>query len=133
MITDLNNVNILPFDYVVGSGALAGNAVGVSTLSLQADSKFELWGIHSSCTSDADTDFIPNGWKATIQDMSTGRLLSNSDVPQRVLTPAPSGGWRFPRPVIFPPSANLQFTFTELSGSTNTITLVLRGYKLFNF
>lgn len=133
MLTDLNNVNILPFDYVVSSGALTGSGNGVATLALQADSKFELWGIHSSATSDADTDFIPNGWTVIIQDMSTGRQMSSSNVPQRVLTPAPSGGWRYPRPIVFPPSANLQFTFTDTSTSTNTITLVLRGYKLFNF
>lgn len=130
-MNDIRNNKILPFDYVVVSAALTANAAGVSTLTLQADSWFELHGYFGSCTEDLDTDFMPNNFSVQISDQSTGRFLSSARVPQRAIGAPANGGLLLLVPVAFPPNATLTFDFLNLTANTNTVTLTLRGIKNF--
>lgn len=119
----------LPFDYLVSSGALTANASGVQSLTLQPDSWFELCVVAGSCTEDLDTDFMPNNFSFQITDQGTGRLLSNARIPERI--GAPYHGYRLLSPVSFAPNTTLLFEFLNLTANTNTVSLVLHGYKNF--
>ena len=137
-MNELQAKNKLPFFYLVSSGALNANASGQVTLVLQTDSFFELVSLGASCTMDTTRSdgaalanpFSPNNFSVQITDLSTGRQLSNARIPQRVITP--QRGFYFPQPILFTPSSNLLFDFLDVSGATNTISLVLQGYKVFN-
>src|SRR5262245_13470830 len=124
---------MIPFWYLVNSGALAASTSGITTLTLQADSSFELHWIQASSDQDAATDVMPNNFSVQISDQSTGRLLSNARIPQRIFCGPANGGFvRQMRPITFPPQANLQFDFLNLvTDDTTNVTLVLGGYKIF--
>jgi hypothetical protein len=122
---------IIPFDYLVSSGSIANAASIVTTLTLQADSAFELHWIFGTSSEDADTDFMPNNFEVKISDQATGRELSNARIPQRCFCgPANGGVFRMLRPICFAPNTNLQFDWLNVSGQTATARLVLRGLKL---
>jgi len=124
--------NILPFDYLVSSGALAISGTALVNLTLAQDSWFELHVIAGSSTLDAATDFMPNNYSCQITDQSTGRQFANARIPERVLSSPANGGMRLLRPVQFAPSATIQFDFLNLSAaSTNTVSLVLKGFKIY--
>lgn len=134
MSQSLNSDKILPFSYLVSSGAMAGNAAAQVTLTMAADSSFELMCILASATSDAESDIIPNGWSCQITEQSTGRQLSNARIPQRALAGyanygSPGAVEKYP--IRFPASCVMLFDFLDLSASTNTVSLVLKGYKVF--
>lgn len=124
---------LIPFDYLVSSGSIATAASIVTTLTLQADSRFELHWIFGTSSEDTDTDTMPNNFEVQISDQATGRLLSNARLPQRCFCgPANAGFFRLLRPISFPPQANLQFDWLNVSGQTATARLVLRGFKIFS-
>jgi hypothetical protein len=129
----MDNTNSLPFVYVVTAslGAAVG-ATASSTLIMQADSRFELMGIfgtggHNATTEDSLTN--PNSFTCTIRDQTTGRDLMSAPVPQRVLCGNAFRQFLEKRGIIFEPQSNLLFTFTNLTGAANNITLALHGYK----
>lgn len=124
---------IIPFEYVVTSGAtaLAGNASAQVTLTLSADSAFELLAILGTSTLDAATDYSPNNFSVQIIDQSTGRQLSNARVPQRNMFGAMTGNLPEKYPIRFPASCVLLFDILNLSGSSNTVTITLKGYKVY--
>jgi len=128
--TPLSSVRI-PFWNQFDAVALSANGTGQVTLSLAVDSHFEWWKVLVSCSQDADTDFIPSNVDLLLTDISTGRQLMSAQVPQRNL--APQNGWnQFPRPVLFAPNSTLALDLTDQSGSSNTVTVTLFGYKVFN-
>lgn len=128
---DYTSNKVLPFDYGVTVVLTSGQQT-VQTLTLAADSVFELHLISSSSSVDAVGNVTPSSFDVSIEDLSTGRKLSNIRIPQRVLNgTANAGPYRFIRPVEFAPNANLQFDFLETSAGGNTVRLYLRGYKLF--
>ncbi len=121
----------LPFFYQVTSPSIAGNGTGSVSLTLAADSYFELCYFMGTCTADTDTDFMPGNFSAKITDQSTGRLLMNDYINQRNLC-GPANGTIYQKyGVIFQPLSNLLFEFTDLSTATNIIKMVMVGYKLF--
>lgn len=129
---DYTSNKILPFDYGV-SIVLTASQNLVTNLTLAADSVFELHLISSSSSVDAVGNVTPSSFDVSIEDLSTGRKLSNIRVPQRVLNgTANAGPYRFIRPIQFSPNANLQFDFLETSNAGNTVRLYLRGFKLFS-
>ena len=132
MITsDLRSSKVLPFIYLVSSTALTGNGSSVQTLAMQADSEFELHQFAASSSIDAAANVMPNNFSVQITDLSTGRQLMSARIPQRVLCGPANGGFGLlRRPIIFAAQANLSFDFLDLSGSTNTVSLCLIGYKL---
>ncbi len=123
---------IIPFTYLVSSGALAANAAGQVPLVLAADCAFELQGYVASCTEDADTDIIPNNFSVQIIDQSTGRLMSNIRVPQRMFASSTYNGMTCEKyPIRFPANCTLLFDFLNLTTNANTILVGLKGYKLY--
>lgn len=129
-MNDYSTKNIIPFDYLVQL-TLSANQRLSTNLVMMSDSQFELHRIAGSCTADADTDFMPNGFELQINDLSTGRQFSNDLIPQRVICAPANGSYRLMRPVQFPPNANLQFDFRDVSGAGNTVKIVLQGFKIF--
>lgn len=127
----LDNTNSLPFIYLVTPPTLTASGTASTTLIMQADSRFELIGIMGS-TSQADelTDVNPNYFTCTIRDQTTGRDLMSGPVPQRILCGNAFNGFLQKRGIVFEPQSNLLFTFTNLTGADNNITLALHGYKL---
>ena len=130
----MDNTNSLPFDYVV-TATLAGaiGATGSSTLIMQADSRFELMGIFGTGGQTASTEDslqYPNSFTVSIRDQTTGRDLMSAPVPQRVLCGNAFKQFLEKRGIIFEPQSNLLFTFTNLTGNANNITLALHGYKI---
>ena len=130
----MDNTNSLPFVYVVT--ASLGGAVGATvstTLIMQADSRFELMGIMGTGGLNATTENslqYPNSFTVSIRDQTTGRDLMSAPVPQRVLCGNAFKQFLEKRGIIFEPQSNLLFTFTNLTGLSNNITLALHGYKI---
>ena len=130
----MDNTNSLPFDYVVTAtlGAAIG-ATGSTTLIMQADSRFELMailGTGGATVTSEDSLQYPNTFSVSIRDQTTGRDLMSAPVPQRVLCGNAYKQLAEKRGIIFEPQSNILFTFTNLTGLTNNITLVLKGYKI---
>ena len=130
----MDNTNSLPFVYVVTAslGAAVGATVS-TTLIMQADSRFELMGIMGTGGTAATTEDslqYPNSFTVSIRDQTTGRDLMSAPVPQRVLCGNAFKQFLEKRGIIFEPQSNLLFTFTNLTGLTNSITLALHGYKI---
>ncbi len=123
--------NIVPFSYMKVTVLAASASNQQDSLTLDQDSQFELHQIFASATSDADTDFMPNGFEVLIIAGSGGRMLANLPIPQRCMCSPSNGGYRLLRPILFPPQTNLQLQYNEISTSTNTVKLVFHGFKIF--
>jgi len=121
---------IIAFDYLVSSNALAANGNAQVTLTLAADSQFELHGILATSSADLATDFAPNNFSCQMSDQSTGRQFANTRIPQVAL----AGIGRFAllerRPITFPALGTILFDFLNLTGNTLTAYVILKGYKL---
>lgn len=128
---DYRTQNIIPFDYVIVLALTSGGSL-VGNLVMAQDSQFELHQWAASAAADADTDTMPNNFSVQVMDLSTGRAFSNLRVPQRAFSAPSNPFYRLMRPVLFPAAANVQFDALDLSSSTNAVTLVMRGFKLFH-
>lgn len=130
----LDNTNSLPFIYVVtASLPAAAGSTASTTLIMQADSRFELFGILGTGGEFVTTENSltnPNSFTCTIRDQTTGRDIMSAPVPQRILCGNAYNGFLQKRGIVFEPQSNLLFTFTNLTGATNNITLALHGYKM---
>jgi len=124
--------NVLPFfyDVQVTLGASIG-AQGTTTLTLDSSSWFELHQIGASSSLDTDTDFMPNNFTLAITEDSSGRQLTNGQIPQRVIAGPANQGWLMRRLVVFPPNATFKFTLLNTIASANVVDIVLVGYKLY--
>lgn len=122
----------IPFWYLVSSGVLTSSSSIQQTLIFQTDSFFELHSVFGVSTLDAATDYHPNNFSVQLTDQASGRQLSSNRIPQSILCSPSNMGYRLTYPVKFPPGANLLCDFLNLSGSSsNTVSLVLNGYKVF--
>ena len=128
----MDNTNSLPFVYVVSS-SIAANSTSSTTLIMQADSRFELMGIlgtGGNAATTEDAQVAPNNFTLQIRDQTTGRDLMSAPVPQRVLCGNAFNQFLQKRGIVFEPQSNLLFTFTNLTGNTNNVTIALHGYKI---
>jgi len=128
----MDNTNSLPFVYVVTS-TIAANSTSSTTLIMQADSRFELMGIlgtGGNVATTEDNQVAPNNFTLQIRDQTTGRDLMSAPVPQRVLCGNAFNQFLQKRGIVFEPQSNLLFTFTNLTGASNNVTLALHGYKM---
>jgi hypothetical protein len=128
----MDNTNSLPFVYVVTS-SIAASSTSSTTLIMQADSRFELMGILGTggvAATTEDGQVAPNNFTLQIRDQTTGRDLMSAPVPQRVLCGNAFNQFLQKRGIVFEPQSNLLFTFTNLTGAANNITLALHGYKI---
>lgn len=113
----------IPFDYVVNAvvpGASTGFPV---SLQIQQDADFEIVFLVGSRTS-ALAD-------VAMSDGATGRSFSNAPVNVDNFFGTAQLPFPLVEPYVIARSSSLNFTFRDTSGVTNTIQLVLRGYKLF--
>jgi len=131
---ELTNINSIPFIYVVDSGTIAIGGSAQTTLTMMADSRFELVGIFGTGgATDASEEGIvsPNNFSVQIRDQTTGRDLMNTQVPQRILCGNAFNGFLQRRGVVFEPQSALFFDFRNLSAAaTNRVRLSLMGYKI---
>ena len=128
---NLTNTNAVPFVYVVTT-TLAANASGPVTLNLQADSYFTLVGLFGTGGADATTEnalVSPNNFSVSIMDQTTGRAMTSTRVPQRIMCGNAFNGFLNRFPIQFEPQSILLFDFLNLTAGTNVITLALHGYK----
>lgn len=123
------NLQALPFSYVVVSPALAANGTGVSTLRIQADSDFEVQYFLGTSTADAVTDFTSNNFSVLVSDQATGRALSSARVPQRLFCGNAQNSTPELNRVRFVAQTDLTFDFLNLTGSTLTVSIVMKGTK----
>ena len=116
----------IPCKYVATGTALSGNASGLVSVPLDDDADFELHGISGSSSVDAANDPRPNNFAVQLTDKDNDRIWSSARVPQIAFVP----GYQLVRPVLISRRSNLNFDFLNLSGSTNTPTVVLHGFKV---
>lgn len=121
----------LAFWYAFPVAALTSGSTTSNTLTLAQDSQFECWNVRISSSNSSDaTQVSPNLVQIQLQDTSTGRLMSNNEIAQRIISDR-YGENRFPVPVIFAPSTVISCNYTDLAAATHNVTVVLIGYKLF--
>ena len=128
----MDNTNALPFVYIVAS-TIAASSTSSTTLIMQADSRFELMGILGTggqASTTEDSQVSPNNFTLQIRDQTTGRDLMSAPVPQRIKCGNAFNQFLQKRGIVFEPQSNLLFTFTDLSGNTNRVTIALHGYKM---
>ena len=113
----------IPFDYVVNA-VVPGNSPGFPvSLQIQQDADFEVVFICGTRTSNlADVQ---------MSDGATGRSFSNAPVNVDNFFGTAQLPFPLVEPYIFARSTSVNFAFRDTSGVTNTIQVVLRGYKLF--
>ena len=97
---------------------------------MQADSQFELETIFATSSLDANTDISSNNYSVQMSDQSTGRLFSNARILQRVFAGNAYNGSTNRRPITFQPNSIVNFDVLNLQASANTVTIILKGYKI---
>ncbi len=121
-----------PFTYVVPI-TLGANASGSYTLILANDSEFDLQTIEATTSQDAITDQQPpNNFTLLMRDVTGGRDYSTAPVPRNAFAGmAPRNVVQEGRCIRFPRKQQIEFQFVNTTANPNTITLVLKGYKVF--
>jgi len=129
-----NNQQIQPFTYLKQLTLAASLGATVEgTLTLEANSMFELLEWIGVSSEEDGTEYRPNYFSVEITDQSTGRNFSNSAVPQCLLThQVVDSGLQNIRQIVFPPSTNITFKLTNLTANAQTVTIGAKGYKLFS-
>lgn len=121
--------SLVPFSYGVEL-ALAASSRGTVTLNMTADSMFELHSIFAAGSASAATEQTPNSFSCQMTDAATGRQFSNDLVPQSIFCGDVFNGIIQRRPLVFAPQSIISFDIQNLIADTNTVRIVLAGYKL---
>lgn len=131
-------VDAVPFTYAVAFPQLANGASTQQPLVLDNDSMFDLQAVLASTDGDPITNanliaILPNNFTGQIQLQSTGRYLSNLPLP-RSLFCGTVNDFTLPeaRAIRFDKKAQLVIAITNISGGNLTVTVALKGYKIFN-
>lgn len=113
----------VPFDYVFNTAALTGSQQGLGVpLTFDYDADFEhIWTVANST----------GLYSVTIQDRSTNRTLSNNPVNGENFAGTAALPWPLVEPYVWARASTALATFNDRSGSTNSVQLVFRGFKLF--
>lgn len=119
----------IPFDYVVNAvvaanaGQAGGPSANLQVLQIQQDADFEwIFTVGTSTSPSGDIN---------VQDGATGRALMSAPVNYANFFGTAQLPFPLVEPYIIARSTAVNFTFRDASGATNTVQLVLRGYKLF--
>lgn len=128
---DVNsNYIFIPFDLIVTTGAIAAGGSLVQPITLDQDADFELHYICGSSTLDDNTKFFQNNFSVQVTDKSNSRIWSSDRIPQIFLAP-----WNYAmperRPVVLARKTNLSFDVFNLGADPNTVSIVLKGFKVF--
>lgn len=124
----------LPFHYVATITLLTG-ASNVASIQFDTSSAFEWHQLYATSTLDAATDFSPNNFSLMMINDAGGNNLSTARVPQRLISSPSNKSFWLPRPVMILPGSSIKIDALDISGgsSTQTVTVSLFGYKLFDF
>jgi hypothetical protein len=113
----------VPFDYVWPAIALTANQVNLTaTLQVDFDSDFEWIWIVSDQT---------GSWSVTTYDNSTGRQLQNNPINNDNFAGTAQLPFPLVEPYLLARSSSMRGVFNDLSGNTNNVQLVFKGYKLY--
>jgi hypothetical protein len=113
----------VPFWYVLPNAVLTGNQSGlVVTQTIDQDADFEWIWIISSQT---------GTWSVTIRDPSTGRDMSNNPINSENFAGTAQLPFPLIEPYVWARATSIKATFNDRSGNSNTVQLVLGGYKLY--
>lgn len=125
------NTKLLPFVYAVDI-TLAASALGSISLTLSADSTFELVSFDASTNNAAaQTDMNPDYFTVQITDQGTGRALSSTKLHQRILCGNAYRGRYQRNAVMFSPLTTILFEFQNLVAAELQVQLGLVGFKHF--
>ena len=133
MARDITNPSLVFSPYVYRVDATL-SALGSATVSLQLDpdADFEMHYIMGSASVDLATNFYNNNFTVQIIDKGNSRFWSNAPIFQKVLCGPDNGGLPLRRPVLLAAKTNISFAFTDLNNNTNTVSLMLIGFKVIN-
>jgi hypothetical protein len=131
-----------PFTYVVPV-TLAGSNAGSYTLIMANDSEFDLQTIEASTRvgttvssvttyANENSNSLVNNFTLLIRDITGGRDYSTAPVPRFCLAGiAPLNIVQEGRCIRFPRKQQIEFQFLNLHSDFLQITVVLKGYKVF--
>ena len=120
-----------PFTYIVPI-TLAASATGSYSLILANDSEFDLQTIEASTSADTNSSQLANNFSLLMRDITGGRDYSTAPVPRYLLAGiAPQNVVQEGRCIRFPRKQQIEFQFLNLTASSLTVTVALKGYKVF--
>jgi len=120
-----------PFTYIVPI-TLGANSSGSYSLILANDSEFDFQTIEASTSADTTNSAIENNFSLLLRDITGGRDYSTAPVPRFLLAGiAPQNIVQEGRCIRFPRKQQIEFQFLNLTASSLTVTVALKGYKVF--
>jgi len=120
-----------PFTYIVPI-TLAASTAGSYSLILANDSEFDLQTIEASTSADTNSSQLANNFSLLMRDITGGRDYSTAPVPRYLLAGiAPQNIVQEGRCIRFPRKQQIEFQFLNLTASSLTVTVALKGYKVF--
>jgi hypothetical protein len=120
-----------PFTYIVPI-TLSASSSGSYSLILANDSEFDLQTIEASTSADTTSSAIVNNFSLLMRDITGGRDYSTAPVPRYLLAGiAPQNIVQEGRCIRFPRKQQIEFQFLNLTASSLTVTVALKGYKVF--
>jgi hypothetical protein len=120
-----------PFTYIVPI-TLAASTAGSYSLILANDSEFDLQTIEASTSADTNSSQLANNFSLLMRDITGGRDYSTAPVPRFLLAGiAPQNIVQEGRCIRFPRKQQIEFQFLNLTASSLTVTVALKGYKVF--
>jgi hypothetical protein len=120
----------IPYNVVVVTGAIPGNGALITPFTLDQDGDFELHYIQGSCSLDDNTKYFQNNFSCQITDKSNSRIWGSDRTPQINLCGPWNAGLPERRPVLIARKTNLSFDVLNLKADPNTVTIILKGYKV---
>jgi len=128
---DINSSYLfIPFSIVVASPAIPANGSLIVPVTLDQDGDFELHYILGTCSADTPANIFNNNFSVKITDKSNSRIWSSDYVPAVILCGPTNYSIPERRPVLIARKTNMSFDILNLTAGNNTVTLVLRGYKV---
>ncbi len=120
-----------PFTYIVPI-TLTASSSGSYSLILANDSEFDLQTIEASTSADTNSSQLANNFSLLMRDITGGRDYSTAPVPRFLLAGiAPQNIVQEGRCIRFPRKQQIEFQFLNLTASSLTVTVALKGYKVF--
>ena len=127
------------FEYVIDV-AVVGNAVQQqASLAILSDADFEWWWLKASRTSALLKVLMresasSRAFIATTASVTSGAPAFNGiNIDNWAGTASAGAAWPLAVPWVMPASRSYEFLFTDTSGQTNNVELVLSGFKLWKY
>jgi hypothetical protein len=113
----------VPFDYPINFAALVGSSANnTASIQFDRDAPFEwVWAVATETGT----------FSSRMEDGATGRKFDSDFVNNANRFGTAQLPFPLVEPYIFAPGTTCNFTINETSTNTNTIQIVLKGYKLY--